>query len=361
MLKTCLGLVVLVAFLGCKQQPGKPSNPADQPSQAPSADVLAVIDGDTITEQDLVRSINTDADLYQRFYQIYQIKKDILEQIIDERVITQEAKKEGKDREQFLNDRLKDKITVADEEVEGFYQNVKDNPTLKGTEEEKKQKVREYLSERKRVTLERKEVEDLKALHKIELRLAPPPYPEVQVSIEGDPVLGPADAPITIIEFSDFECPFCRRMASILKKVLEQYPGKIKLVFKDLPLTKIHPASEQAALASHCAEDQNKYWEYSDQLFESNGALETADLVKYATTLQLDVAAFSACLEQKKHLAAIEADRAEADRAGINATPTIIINNKLITGSKSLSGFKEIIDAELAKLAPAAAPQPTKP
>ena len=76
---------------------------------------------------------------------------------------------------------------------------------------------------------------------------------------------------------------------------------------------------------------------------------------------QLDVAAFSACLEQKKHLAAIEADRAEADRAGINATPTIIINNKLITGSKSLSGFKEIIDAELAKLAPAAAPQPTKP
>ena len=116
-----------------------------------------------------------------------------------------------------------------------------------------------------------------------------------------DPTLGPASAPVTLVEFSDFQCPFCQRVAPTLKQPRETYGDKLRIVWKDFPLTQIHPQAFKAGEAAHCAGEQGKYWEYHDRLFENQQALQPADLKKHAADLGLDAAKFASCLDSSKY------------------------------------------------------------
>ena len=168
------------------------------------------------------------------------------------------------------------------------------------------------------------------------------------IPTEGYPSLGPEDAKIVIVEFSDFQCPFCRRFHDdTYQALLDAYPGQIRFVYRNLPLTSIHPNAMPAAVASLCANDQNKYWEFHEKLFSSE-TLDEATYIQYATDLGLDVETFTACLTSGSHDEFIQQDMNFSLDLGVQSTPTFFVNGLAIVGAQPLSNFQQLIDRELA-------------
>lgn len=175
-----------------------------------------------------------------------------------------------------------------------------------------------------------------------------PQYTRYDIPTEGYPSFGPEDAPITIVEFSDFQCPFCRRFHDeTYQDLLDAYPGQIRFVYRNLPLTSIHPDAMPAAVASLCANDQQAYWDYHGKLFSSE-ALTRETFIQYATDLNLNVEDFTACLDSGKFDEFIQQDMEFALNLGVQSTPTFFVNGLAIVGAQPLSSFTQIIDLELA-------------
>jgi protein-disulfide isomerase len=165
---------------------------------------------------------------------------------------------------------------------------------------------------------------------------------------EGFYAIGPEDAPITIVEFSDYQCPYCRRWhEEVYQPLLNEYPGQIRLVYRHLPLTSIHPEAFSAAEAAMCAGEQNAYWQYHDKLFSSE-TLGNNTYVQYAQDLGLNTSTFETCISEHKYSEAIQADSDFAVNLGVRSTPTFFINGLAVVGAQPLDIFKQVIDKELA-------------
>ena len=172
--------------------------------------------------------------------------------------------------------------------------------------------------------------------------------PRLQVDYDSKQVRGNPEAPVTIVEFSDFHCPFCKRVQPTLTQVFDRYPGKVKLAFRDFPLGQLHPQARRAAEAARCAQDQAKFWEYHDMLFEQAPKAAEDDLKRYAEQIGLDVGKFEGCLFQSLHHDAVQRDIDEATRLGMTGTPAFFINGRFLNGAQSMEKFVQIIDEELA-------------
>jgi protein-disulfide isomerase len=211
--------------------------------------------------------------------------------------------------------------------------------------------------------------EDLdKALSKLELKLlqnqlpTKQATPPVKISLDDDPIIGNPDAPITIVEFSDFQCPFCARFhTQTLPSILDEYidQGKVKLVFRDFPIQSIHPNALPASVAAECANDQNKFREMHDKLFEKQNEwnkLETAEALslfsQYASDFEIDQEIFDSCLTSGKHIPEIQKDLTDGRDYGVTGTPGFFIGNEQIgfvelKGAQPFESFKKVIDAQL--------------
>lgn len=177
---------------------------------------------------------------------------------------------------------------------------------------------------------------------------AEPQYTRYDVPTEGFHSLGPSDAPITIVEFSDFQCPFCRRWhEETYKPLLAAYPGKIRIVYRHLPRVSIHPDVFSAAEAAMCAGDQNVFWQYHDKLFSSE-SLGNSVYEQYARDLSLDIPTFVDCITEHKFQEAIQTDSDFAVDLGVRSTLTFFVNGLAIVGAQPLDVFKQVIDKELA-------------
>ena len=177
---------------------------------------------------------------------------------------------------------------------------------------------------------------------------AVPQYRRYEIPTDGYPSLGPDDAEIVIVEFSDFQCPFCRKFHDeTYQSLLDAYPGQIRFVYRNLPLTSIHPNAMPSAIASLCANDQDAYWDYHEKLFSSE-TLDEATYIQYATDLDLNVDTFTACLSDGSHDAFIQEDMQFALDLGVQSTPTFFVNGLAIVGAQPLTNFQQIIDKELA-------------
>ena len=168
------------------------------------------------------------------------------------------------------------------------------------------------------------------------------------------PSVGPADAPITLVEFSDFQCPFCARAMPIIHSLRERYPTQLRVVYKHLPLEAIHPRSRAAAEASVCAEQQGRFWEFHDRVFATPGALSDEDLRGYAQAVGLDLVAFETCRSDPKLAERVNADMAEASAAGMTGTPAFVLNGVLLRGLQPPEALIARIDHELGDAAPKA-------
>ena len=169
------------------------------------------------------------------------------------------------------------------------------------------------------------------------------------VSIDDDPILGPEDASITIIEFSDFECPYCRRWhQEVLPQLIEDYPDQVRLVYRDFPLTSIHANAVPAAVAANCAAEQDGYWEFNELLFNSEQGLSSDAYQQYAEEIGLDMESFTECLDSNRYEDEVLADFEFASQLGIRSTPTFFINGIALVGAQPYEVFKQVIDQELA-------------
>jgi protein-disulfide isomerase len=212
-------------------------------------------------------------------------------------------------------------------------------------------------------------VEDLdEAIAKLELKMlqnqlpTEQPKPPMKISADNDPIMGDPDAPITIIEFSDFQCPFCARFDSqTLPLIFEEYieQGKVKLVFRDFPIQSIHPNAVPASVAAECANDQGKFKDMHDMLFDNQNEWnrqETANALslfsQYATEIQLEQETFDSCLTSGKHIEEIKKDLKDGQEYGVTGTPGFFIGNDEIgyvqlKGAQPFESFKKVIDAQL--------------
>ena len=182
----------------------------------------------------------------------------------------------------------------------------------------------------------------------------------VAASADDDAVLGDPNAPVTLIEFSDFQCPFCRKFyKETLPQIKKEYilTGKAKLVYRDFPLVQIHPGATPAAEGAECAKDQGKFWEMHDAIFDEQEKLGSGtiqftsdDVKKWAANIGLDTSKFNQCLDSGKYKQEVEKDLADGSASGVNGTPATFINGRLVSGAQPFSAFKLIIDEELKKL-----------
>lgn len=170
------------------------------------------------------------------------------------------------------------------------------------------------------------------------------------VSADDDPAIGPEDAPVTIIQFSDFQCPFSKRYFDETEHlILSTYGDQIRYVFRDFPLTAIHPQAQKAAEAAQCASDQGKFWEYHDMLFQNQGALQVDNLKSYAASLGLNQSAFDLCLDSGKYAQEVQKDIEDGQSYGVMGSPTFFINGRKVVGALPYTTFQIVIEEELPK------------
>lgn len=170
-----------------------------------------------------------------------------------------------------------------------------------------------------------------------------------EVPIDDDPIFGPADAPVTIIEFSDYQCPYCARWhTEVFSRLMTAYEGKVRFIYRDFPLYSIHPQAEAAAEAANCAGEQNAYWDYHTALFSEKYSLGAEGFRQYAAELGLDTVKFGQCLDEHRYQAEVKADFDAAVALGVSSTPTFFINGRALIGAQGFEAFQQIINEELA-------------
>jgi protein-disulfide isomerase len=317
-------------------------------AQATQSEPLAVVNGETISTEELNRALG--AKLSQLEEQAYKLKRQELDALIAQRLLAQEAKKREISVAALSDAEVTAKVgLVTEKEIDDFYQQNK--ARIRGDEVEIRQKIRAFLQQQKLNARREEFVNSLRSQGKVVVHLKPPPVVRVEVAVEGAPVRGSAAAPVTLVEFSDFECLFCKQAQATLKQVLERYPGKVRLAYRDFPLDSIHPQARRAAEAARCANDQGRFWEYHDVLFAHPAKLSPDDLKQYAAQTGVDVAKFESCLSSGVHKVAVQRDLDEGTRLGVTGTPTFFINGRALTGVQSLEAFVRVIEEELANAA----------
>jgi protein-disulfide isomerase len=338
--------LMLLVYLGSNYFLSKENMPqTDALPEQSLQTVVAEVDGRTITREELERPLSQR--IYQQKNKIYQIKRSHLDQMVQEILLQKEAERRGVEKPRLLEDLIAEAPGVSDDAVERYCRNhPKDMQRWQGSEEAFKKQVRQRLLEANAQATIRRFATSLRERYSVNIRLQKPFLPLTPVEIEGRPALGPADAPVVVVEFSDLFCPACRRAHETVHKIRAAYKDRIRLVFKDFPLER-HKGAKLAAEAAHCAEAQGKYWEYQDRVFKAEEKPDRAMLEKYAEQLGLDRSAFEDCLDSGRYRSQVEEDIQAGRNIGMSATPTFIINGKMFSGSLSYDEFKQEIDAAL--------------
>jgi protein-disulfide isomerase len=311
-----------------------------------AGDTLAEVDGVAITSEEVEKTLA--AQLSKLEEQIYNLKRQRVEALINEKLLAKEAAKRGLSVPALLDAEVTSKVgLVTEQEVEKTYQQNKGQ--LKGEESSVREQIRGALQRNKLAAKREEFLDALRSQAKVVVNLKPPPVQRVSVSVAGAPSKGSAKAPVTIVEFSDFHCPFCRSVISTLVQLESKYGDKIKLVFRDFPIESIHPGATKAHEAARCANEQGKFWAYHDKLFATTPTSSPETFKELAKEIGLNPKAFETCLNSGKYQTAIKEDIAEGNRVGVSGTPAFYINGRLISGAQPVEAFARIIDDELSR------------
>ncbi len=328
-------------------------------------DAAATVGKEVITYADLDKEIGAQLqqmeDQYQQ--QVYQLKKQTLEKLINEKLFAAKAKEaglpSGKDYLEKQWHAIVDKMPEPSEaDVQYQYDQAKKQGGQLPPIDQVRPNIVQYIKAQKAQPEITKFYAAARKEGNVKVNLVPPMPAKKNVEAKGPSMAQAADGsrktptgdePITIVEFSDFQCPYCVKSEPTVKELLAAYPGKIKLVYRDFPL-EFHQFAPKAAQASHCAEDQGKYWEMHEKLFALQGQLPVEALKKTAREIQgIDGDKFDKCLDSGEKAKIVEDNKKAGEEAGVNGTPAFFINGRMISGAQPLDSFKTIIDQELAK------------
>jgi len=302
---------------------------------------LATVNGVAIFETDLPADVRSQLARIQN--QEYELISRALDGVVQEKLLEAEAKTRKISVKELIQQEVEDKAGVpTPAEVKAYYLGLGEKVTRPF--EEVELQLAESLRKAKIQALRQALVKGLGDKAEVTILVRPP---RLDVRPDLNRIKGSPKAPVMIVEFSEFQCPYCQSVQPTLAGLLAKYKGQVGVSFRDFPLRQIHPQAQAAAEAARCAGDQGKFWEYHDLLFAASGKLDSASLVQYAKNAAINESAFKTCLDSGKFRAAIEQDVQEGRRLGVTGTPAFFINGIFTSGAKSAAAFEKIIDAEL--------------
>ena len=325
------------------------SAPAQQSTAGQSGPDVAARVGDrsiTVKEVDDRWRQAQPAEHTQAMQRIYDGRKQTLDTIVADVLVEQAAKAKGVTPAQFTESEVSRRTTpVTDGQIAAFFQENQAQMQGRGIDA-MRPVIRQYLEEQQQTTAYQALVGELRQTGPPVRQVLDAPRYQVDVA-KDDPVLGDAGAAVTLVEFSDFQCPFCARVMPTLKRLHEAYGGRVRIVWKDFPLTSIHPQAFGASVAGQCAREQGKFWEYHDRLFANQQALEPQSLKTYAAASGLDAARFNACLDAAKYGERVQEQVGAGTQLGVSSTPSVFVNGRMVNGAQPYEVFTAIIDEEL--------------
>jgi predicted DsbA family dithiol-disulfide isomerase len=348
-LKSILTTGTILCLAACQPRPPTVTRTSEGTAGLAPETVVARIDGQTVTAAELdsrVKGPLVRAEIEYR-EKVHELRSEGLEELVDQRLVERQAKKEGLTADALLEREVNAGLSEpGEDELRSLYEQATQAGQRLPPFEMIRDEVAEFVKNRQRKERADAYHEKLRADAKVELLMPALVLPRVEVDSSG-PSLGAADAPVTIVAFSDYECPYCQKADPAVKEVLQAYKGKVRLVYKEFPLPN-HPNAQKASEAALCAHEQGKYWEMHDKLFANQTALEVEALKGYARDLALDTARFDLCLDSDAKRADVRAGLKAGEAAGVTGTPAFFVNGRLISGAVPFERFKELIDAELA-------------
>jgi protein-disulfide isomerase len=333
-LKTIACVVTLGVLASCgPSTPGK-KTARDGPAAAKvGAEVIYL---EEVVEAQRVR-------IERERYSLLQQKLGVL---IEERLLAQEAKSREMSVEQLLDEEVYSKAPgVTEDEITKFISTRQTQPS-QADQIELRIKSREFIRSQKVMRQQQDYVRMLRDKAGVAVYLEEPVSARAELGPPKGFARGPNNAPVTIVEFSDFQCPFCKAVLPTINELMTRYPGKVRWEFRDFPI-QLHPGAAKAHEAARCAGEQGKFWEFHDELFARSPNHSLPELQLFARDLKVESAAFAACLESSKYHAAVAGDIDEGKRLGVEGTPTFFINGRMREGEQSLAAFQELIESEL--------------
>ena len=313
---------------------------------------FATVNGETITEDQVMRAAAADLTALEAKRSSSPTTYDrdrlvILHQamsgIIEDKLIAAEAARDKITKEQIIFSEIESNVaTPSPEEVEEFYQANKSR--IAAPHDQAIPLVKQYMIDQQRSHYRDILIYGLKKQFPVKVFLDPV---RTVIVTAGYPSHGPDNAPVTIVEFADFECPFCGGLFKTLKTIEKSYPDKLRFVYRQFPLTSMHPHAQKAAEASLCANDQNRFWDFYDSMFGNQESLTVDDLKKRAVDFKLNTAAFNTCLDSGAKVGAVTKDVEEGRAAGVSGTPAMFINGRFLAGNQPYADIREVIEDEL--------------
>jgi protein-disulfide isomerase len=324
-----LGFVILPSW-GCRS--------------ANNSEKLAEVDGTAVTRAEVERAAGKSISALRE--QLYQLERQKLDEYIGALLLTREAKNRGVSASTLLDQEVSSKIAaVTEAEIEDFYNRNKDR--LRVELEKVHDQIRDYLREQRLESRKNEFFKTLRSKAKVTSYLKAPSIFRPDIAVNGAPFKGTERAPVTIVKFEDFQCPYCKTAQPTYQELLKRYSGKLRLVHKDLPLDAIHPQARQAAEAARCAGEQGKFWEYHDRLYANSPKAGVEELKSYGKDVGLNMTSFDQCVTSGKYRAAVQKDLNEGAQLGLTGTPTFFINGRELSGAQPIEAFAAIIDEEL--------------
>ncbi len=313
--------------------------------------IVAVVMGTTITDEQLEVAASEQLVLLEterlafeagQRRKRHQVLENQLHKMVDEELLKRESEARGLSREELLKLEVSSQVKeTTPEEVDKFYEANK--ARIRSPKEQMADRITQHLNQMKNQQAYQSFLNRLGQKYEASYLLEP--FYE-RIETQGHPSAGPVNAPVTIVEFSDFQCPYCSNMVPTLEKVKENYRDQVRLVFRQFPLNSIHPQAQKAAEASLCAAEQGKFWEMHDLMFEDK-KLFLPDLKSKAESLGLDMIEFERCLNSDQFAEQVRQDVSAGARAGVTGTPSLFINGRPMTGAVTYEKITTIIEEEL--------------
>ncbi|SRR5579872_7032749 len=301
--------------------------------------VVAEVGGIKLTAADLQREESSK--LLQARYTYYQAQSKALEDLIDKTLLEQKAKSENLTVDQLMDRDIKSQVKdPTEDQMQVYYEGLDTDQPYASVRDKILDKIRQVRTDHLRTAY----IAKLREQGNVVIALAPP---TAHVELENAETLGSKTAPVMLVEFADYECPYCQRVAPDVKKIEADYGGKLAITYKDFPLP-MHSHAEKAAEAVRCAGKQGKFWEMHDEVFHSH-ELDIDQLKAQARALSLDSTQFDKCLDSGETAAAVQQDRQEGVKLGLTGTPSFFINGHFISGSLDYATLHRLIDQQLTK------------
>ena len=313
---------------------------------------VAVVNGESITEEQLQKAAAPELDRLEQKRKQFLVtlerdKKEAfseaLDEMVNEKLLATEAKKRNITIDELVRLEVEQKVTVPTEDtIRKFYEDNK--AVIKGSFIETALEIRNYLMKTGQDQAFAALLTKLRKDYGFRSLLEPD---RAKVGIQGHPSKGPLDAPVTIVEFSDFECPYCSGLLPTLRRIEQNYKDKIRIVYRQFPLNNIHPHAQKAAEASLCADEQDKFWPLHDAMFADQKNLTVDDLKAKAAAVSINASSFASCLDSAKYAGAIRDSIVEGSGLGVDGTPAMFINGRFLGGNQPYDEIAKIIDDEL--------------